>query len=282
MTRLFLLCAVFLLCACQPMPTTAEGETLEVASIRPVADALDKATADDRKTRVSNLRYDLRIDIAASAEEVSGELLIKFDLSDASTELTLDFTGGSVDKAVYNGASASANYNGYFITIPAQNLQRGANSIELAYRRPYGHDGTGLHRFEDPEDGLTYLHSYLWPYYANRLLPSFDQPGLKANFSLQVLAPEDWIVVSTSPGRAEDSSGENRLWTFSETAKISTYIFSLHAGAYNVWTDNSGEVPLRLMARQSLAKYVAVDEWFELTQKGMLFYEELLRYPLPV
>jgi len=281
MTRLFLLCTTFFLCSCQPLQTAAESDEIVVANARPIADALDKVTADARKARVSNLHYDVRIDIVASAEEISGELLIEFDLSDASTDLTLDFTGGSVDKAVYNGVRASAMYNGYFITIPAENLQRGANSVELAYRRPYGHDGTGLHRFEDPEDGLTYMHSYLWPYYANRLLPSFDQPGLKANFSLQVLAPEDWIVVSTSPGTAENSADDTRLWTFTETPRISTYVFSLHAGAYEVWTDNSGDVPLRLMARQSLAEYVAVDEWFELTQKGMLFYKDYFDIPYP-
>jgi aminopeptidase N len=270
---------VLLMSACQQVQTTADND--DIAHARPVADALDKVTADARDARISNVTYDARIDIASSEEEIAGELLIAFDLSDASSDLTLDFTGGTVDDAIFNGARVTVDYNGYYITIPAERLQLGANSIELAYRRPYGHDGSGLHRFVDPEDGLTYMHSYLWPYYANRLLPSFDQPSLKANFSLQVLAPKDWTVISTSPGTAEANSDDTRLWTFPKTPGISTYAFSLHAGAYKIWTDNSGDVPLRLMARQSLAEYVAVEEWFSGTQKGMTFYTDYFDIPYP-
>ncbi len=274
MTRFFLLASIAFLGACQPVQP-------DVVNARPVADALDQATAEARKARISNLSYDALIDIASSEEAIMGEVDIQFDLSDAASNLTLDFTGGILNEVKVNGNTVAADYNGYFLTLPATQLQQGANIVTVAYRRPYGHDGTGLHRFVDPEDGLTYLHSYLWPYYANRLLPSFDQPNLKANFSLRVDAPKDWTVISTSPGTAESSSGETRLWTFARTPKISTYVFSLHAGSYQIWSDDSGAVPLRLMARQSLAEFVAVDEWFEITQKGMTYYEDYFDIPYP-
>ncbi len=281
MSRFLLLCGALLLSACQQVQTTPVTDDVVLTHIRPVADALDKLTADLRKARISNLSYDAFIDISKSDDEIVAEVLIDFDLSDASSDLTLDFTGGSLDEVKVNGETITADYNGYFITLPAAHLQPGSNDVDIAYRRPYGHDGTGLHRFEDPEDGLTYMHSYLWPYYANRLLPSFDQPNLKAKFTLRVDAPKDWIVVSTMPGSASPSSSETRIWTFPQTPKISTYAFSLHAGSYKVWTDDSGDVPLRLMARQSLAEYVAVDEWFELTQKGMTYYKDYFDIPYP-
>jgi len=281
MTRFFLLCGALLLSACQQVQTTPSTDDVVLTHIRPVADALDKLTADLRKARISNLSYDAFIDISASDDEIVAEVFIDFDLSDASSDLTLDFTGGSLDEVKVNGEIITADYNGYFITLPAAQLQPGPNDVDIAYRRPYGHDGTGLHRFEDPEDGLTYMHSYLWPYYANRLLPSFDQPSLKANFTLRVDAPKDWIVVSTMPGSASPGSSETRTWTFPQTPKISTYTFSLHAGSYKVWTDDSGDVPLRLMARQSLAEYVTVDEWFETTQKGMTYYKDYFDIPYP-
>ncbi len=267
--------------ACQQEKPVENNDDDKSSHARAAVDALDKNTADARKARVSNLEYDALIDIAASEEEIVGELSIQFDLSDASSDLTLDFTGGTLNSVLVNSESVSADYNGYYITLPAEQLQLGSNTVELTYRHPYGHDGTGLHRFVDPEDGLTYMHSYLWPYYANRLLPSFDQPSLKANFSLRVRAPESWSIVSMSPGTAEADSDDTRLWTFGKTPKIATYMFSLHAGPYKIWTDDSGDVPLRLMARQSLAEYVAVDEWFELTQGGMTFYGEYFDIPYP-
>lgn len=276
-----LLSVAALICSCQQAQPRFSNDDGDVVPARPVADALDRETAIARKARISRLGYDAHIDIAASDEELVGNLRVSFELSDAAADLTLDFTGGTLAAVTINGRREAADYNGYFLTLPAEQLRAGANTVEISYRRPYGHDGTGLHRFVDPEDGLTYLHSYLWPYYANRLLPSFDQPNLKARFKLRVTAPKDWLVVSTSPGTAQLDSCTTRLWTFAETPQISTYIFSLHAGAYKVWSDNSGEVPLRLMARQSLAEYVAVDEWFELTQKGMTFYKQYFDIAYP-
>jgi len=84
-----------------------------------------------------------------------------------------------------------------------------------------------------------------------------------------------------SPGTAAPDSDHARLWTFAKTPKIATYMFSLHAGPYKIWSDDSGDVPLRLMARQSLAQYVAVDEWFEITQKGMTFFDDYFEIPYP-
>jgi aminopeptidase N len=286
---LSLIPSLFLLASCDQEQPAQVGDELANESIttgnaghsRAAVDALDLATAEARKARVSHIKYDALIDIASSDEEISGQLNIQFDLSDASSDLTLDFTGGSVSSLVVNGVAINATYNGFFIELPAANLKQGSNTIEIAYLRPYGHDGTGLHRFVDPEDGLTYLHSYLWPYYANRLLPSFDQPNLKANFSLRVIAPESWEVISMSPGTAQPAADGTRLWTFKQTPEISTYIFSLHAGPYHIWTDNSGDVPLRLMARESLAEFVAAEEWLDTTQKGMIFYNDYFDIPYP-
>ena len=149
MTRFFLLCGALLLCACQQVQTTPITDDVVLTHIRPVADALDKLTADLRKARISNLSYDAFIDISKRDDEIVAEVLIDFDLSDASSDLTLDFTGGSLDEVKVNGETIAADYNGYFITLPAAHLQSGSNDVDIAYRRPYGHDGTGLHRTEN-------------------------------------------------------------------------------------------------------------------------------------
>ena len=128
---------------------------------------------------------------------------------------------------------------------------------------------------------MTYLYSYLWPYYANRLFPAFDQPNLKATFDLQVMAPENWTVVSTAAGTISETAGSVSTWDFATTPKMSTYIFSLHAGPYRVWEDMAGDVPIRLFARQSLAGYVAVDEWVEITRGGLDFFARYFEIPYP-
>jgi aminopeptidase N len=71
------------------------------------------------------------------------------------------------------------------------------------------------------------------------------------------------------------------LWTFEKTPPIATYFFSLHAGPYRVWAADAEGIPLRLLARQTLAPYVPVDEWFELTRRGMAFFSGYFDIPYP-
>ena len=250
-----------------------------VASTRPVADALDKRTADSRKARIADVKYQLHLEVFEHTDWFSGESTLSFELNDATTALTIDFTGGNVSEIRVNGQPVRVDYNGFFVTLPADTLQHGINSVTVAFEHPYSEDGTGLHRFIDTTDGRTYLYTYLWPYYANRLFPSFDQPNLKAEFSLTVRAPEEWVVVSTSAGNAGATSDGSVLWRFDTMPEMSTYVFSIHAGPYEIWEDETQGIPLRLMARQSMAEFVEVDEWFEVTKRGFEHYREYFDIP---
>ncbi len=277
-TRWLIYILVLSLAACEPSEDQAmEHSTSAVKPdkskpVRQIMDALTQDQARLRKSRVSQIHYTLYFDLASSEQVFSGRSKLRFDLTTADTALTVDLSGAEIDRIVVNGKENTAQYNGFFITVPANALLIGHNEIQVEYRHSYDKDGTGLHRFTDPEDGLTYLYTYLWPYYANRLFPAFDQPNLKATFDLQVRAPESWSVVSTAPGSVSESSDSASTWTFATTPSMSTYIFSLHAGPYRVWEDMAGEVPVRLFARRSLAEYVQVEEWFEITRGGLDFY----------
>jgi len=271
-----------LLVACQPdRADHGSGDATKTTTPRNIADALDRQKADSRKARISGVEYDLYVDVHSSTERFSGEVTIRFELTDSSSDLNIDFGGGSVQRVLVNGNPIRVDYNGFFLTLPSGTLQSGANSVVVEFEHSYDEDGTGLHRFDDPEDGLTYLYSYLWPYYANRLFPAFDQPNLKAEISLTVRAPVEWTVVSTGTGTAEPADDDSTLWRFSTTPKMSTYVFSLHAGPYMVWEDDADGVPIRLMARQSLAKFVAVDEWFDVTKRGLEYYGRYFDIPYP-
>jgi aminopeptidase N len=271
-----------LLAACgQDRGRDAPATPQSRGTARPVVDALDKATADARRARVANVAYELAIALDPGAAQFGGEITIRFDLSDPADDLTLDFGGGTVLDARLNGQPFDGGYNGFFLTLPAERLRQGANTATIRYRHPYSEDGTGLHRFTDPADGLTYLYTYLWPYYANRLFPAFDQPNLKAQISLSVRAPQDWIVVSTAPGSAAPAADGSATWNFDTTAKMATYAFSLHAGPYRVWQAEADGIPLRLLARQSLADYVAVEEWFDVSRRGLSYYGAYFDIPYP-
>ncbi|MFT7295046.1 MAG: aminopeptidase N, partial [Pseudohongiellaceae bacterium] len=247
---------------------------------RPALDQLSQLEAIARASRVSNVSYDLDIDLVTAADSYQGQVILQFDLNELSSSLEVDFTGGDISQVEVNGEAIEVDYNGFFVRLPATALEQ-SNVVRISYSHPYDQDGTGLHRFVDPEDGNTYLYTYLWPYYSNRLFPNFDQPNLKATYELKVRAANNWQVISSTMESSVESLGDAKVWHFPQSEKFSSYIFSLHAGPYKIWEDMAGNVPIRLMARQSLAEYVAVDEWMDYTKSGIEHYNNYFEIPYP-
>jgi aminopeptidase N len=75
--------------------------------------------------------------------------------------------------------------------------------------------------------------------------------------------------------------GETNLWTFPATPKLSPYNFSMHAGPYHVWEDNSGRYPMRLFSRQSVADQVSPQDWFTYTKQGLDFFDRYFGIAYP-
>lgn len=237
--------------------------------------------ARERKARLADVSYDVRLVLDGEAAEFSGSVGISFELRGTGADLSVDFTGGSVTAVNVNGEPVEADYNGFYLTLPSAALHPGLNRVAIAFAHPYSTDGSGLYRFRDPEDGRHYLYTDFEPYDQNRLFPSFDQPDLKARFTSEVSVPTDWQVVSVVPEAQITADGGRRIWVFPESLPISTYIYALHAGDYHVWEAEAGDIRLRLLARESLARYIDAEGWFTFTQQGLEFYQDYFEVPYP-
>jgi aminopeptidase N len=252
---------------------------------RATVDHLTREHAQLRKSQVDDVAYHLDIDVTRPGDRFSGAVRIDYSLKKVVRDLTVDFSGGSVDRITVNGRDVEPDYNDFFITVSGEDLRVGSNVIEIGYTQKYGTAGYGLSRFIDQEDGRTYLYSDLWPYYANRLFPCFDQPDLRATYELSVTVPADWVVSSSTREVAiEDVPGEGpprRRWNFPRSAEFSTYLFSLHAGPYRVWEARDDAIPLRLFSRRSIAEHVDFEYWFQWTRQGLEFYQEYFDIPYP-
>jgi aminopeptidase N len=184
----------------------------------------------------------------------------------------IEFTGPGVSRAELNGEALDESaFDGGRLQLA--NLAAD-NMLTVSATAAYMHDGTGLHRFQDPVDGRAYLHSQFASYDAHRVFACFDQPDLKATYAFNVKAPADWVVVSNTPGK--QGSPE---WTFPKTKVMSTYLAAIVAGPYHsVHQDHRG-IQLGIYCRQSLMKYLDPDEIFELTRQGLDYFEERFGYP---
>jgi aminopeptidase N len=267
---------IVLLAACTPDSPPPEQREARVAG-----GFLTRSEAEYRKGAVVNPEYKLAIELDKAEGIFGGAIDIAFVYRGDGGPLSIDFRNGQILSLSLNGESVAYDYNDYFITLPAGSLEPGEQLLRIEYEHPYSQDGAGLYRYVDPEDGKVYLYTDFEPYDASRMYPHFDQPDLKARHSLSVRAPASWQVVSATRESSVVDDGDHRVWDFPATPLMSSYIFSLHAGEYVVFEDKDFRYPLRLFARDSMAKYVKPKEWFGWTRQGFDFYDEYFNLPYP-
>ena len=273
--RLCLYAVILLLASCGVADT---GLTIDPIFVRSTNATLEQEYAQLRATQVDGVKYTLSIDLT-NDENFTGVAEIAFNLRRADIPLTVDFNDGEVIEVLLDNQPVPFNYNGWFITIAADDLVTGSTELVIKYAHDYSSAGSGLYRFTDPQDKRDYLYTDFEPYDANRLFPSFDQPDLKASYTLDVIAPLSWQVVTSVRENSIENESDVNHWYFPESARYSTYIFSLHAGEYKVWESRAGDIPLRLFARQSLAEYVVPEDWFSFTRHGFKFFQDYLEVP---
>ena len=249
-------------------------------------DLLTQSEAEARAARISDISYELVLQLTRGAESYRGEVTIRFQLT-GSGDTFLDFRGGTIELLEIDGITTEPVWTGYRLVLPAAVATQGEHIVRVRYESTYDHTGDGFHQFVDPEDGEEYLYTNFEPYAAHRLLPCFDQPDLKGRFELTVSAPAAWKLIANGVPEVESSesrseaNGGQRLWRFTRTPPISTYLFALIAGPYySIESEHEG-LPLGLYCRRSLVRHFDGAEVLEITRQGLNFFSEFFDYPYP-
>mgnify|MGYP000090621164 CR=1 FL=1 len=278
--RIFsLLIAVLLLQACGQPP---EEKTLVQHEPRKVEAGIAQDVAVLRKQQVANPSYTLDITLSAEDEPFRGKVLIDFDYTPQGADLSVDFAKGEVLTVSVNGEPVAYDYNGFFLSIAEEHLTQGHIQLSVEFTHPYSKDGSGLYYFKDPIDDTVYTYSDLEPFSANKIFPLFDQPNLKASYTINADVPKHWQVVSTQRESSIDTAGERAVWHFPKTQLISSYVVSLHAGDYYQFDLGDFEgIDLRLFSRQSNKDYVPVEEWNQVTRQGFAFFNDFFGIAYP-
>lgn len=186
-------------------------------------DVLTQLEAEARASRISDVSYELTLDLNAGAERYRGTNVIHFSDS-GQGDTFIDLTGETIEFLSLNGEQINnPDWNGHRITLPG-NLLKAENLLHITYENEYDHTGDGLHQFIDPEDNQEYLYSNFEPFSAHKLLPCFDQPDIKATYRLTVAAPSHWEVIHNSAATSKNQLGDGRIrHEFAETASFSPW-----------------------------------------------------------
>ena len=143
----------------------------------------------------------------------------------------------------------------------------------------YSSDGEGLHRHVDPADGSTYLYAMSFLEAAPRWFACFDQPDLKARYTVHVAAPADWTVLGNGPAQHQPDG----RWRIESRQPLSTYFVTLVAGPYASVRGEHDGIPLGLHVRRSLRSELEAQaaDMLEVTADCFDFYHRIfgVRYP---
>lgn len=234
--------------------------------------SLTRAEAEHRAAGISLTSYDVELDLTVAEDSFTSRTTIRF----ASTGLRtfVEVKPEALHAATLDGAE-----------LPVTALNRGrlpldlsAGEHELVVHATMGfrNDGEGLHRSVDPADGRAYVYGMSFMDAAPTVFACFDQPDLKAPYTVRVTAPADWIVRGNAPARDVGADGTTRLWELGPTPPLATYFVTVVAGPYHLLEDVHDGIALGLSSRRSLAATLdrEADELFTLTRQS---FDELHR-----
>ncbi|KAA1415931.1 aminopeptidase N [Nocardioides humilatus] len=234
--------------------------------------SLTRDEAIQRGAQLSITSYDVRLDLTTDDTTFRSITTIRFTSTGGPT--FADVRPTALHRAALDGA-----------VLDTGTLDRGRLPLDLSpgnhelvvdATMPFRNDGEGLHRSIDPADGEAYIYGMSFMDAAPTIFACFDQPDLKAPYTMHVTAPDDWLVVGNA--RAEEIGDDDaaREWRIGPTPRLSTYFVTLVAGPYEHLAEEHDGIRLTMSARASKARALEeqADELFTLTRQS---FDELHR-----
>ncbi|HYU68080.1 MAG TPA: M1 family aminopeptidase [Burkholderiales bacterium] len=249
---------------------------------------VSRELAQWRAKTYRDVRYALAISVAAGATKLAGTAKIEVTLPRRAPDLVLDWRplsgAARVGQLRVNGKPAKAKLEQEHLIVPARLLRAGRNRVTFSFESPIALSGSAVTRYVDREDGSEYVYTLFVPSDASSAFPCFDQPDLKARFSLELVLPRAWTAVGNAPIAAiEDVSNSLRRFRFAATPPISTYLFAFAAGPFAELTESSR--PTRLFVRKSQLARARTEapEVLRLNRESVRWFERYFdsRFPFP-
>ncbi len=269
-----------------------------------------------RAANYSDVRYKLNLTLEKMSPTLKGTIEIL--LKNNADQIVLDWRKlrdkedlSRIENVFVNGKSVKFEEINEHLVFK-EGVKAGENVIKLDFTSPILTSGGAITRYVDKEDGAEYVYSLFVPSDASTAFPVFDQPDLKARFLLEVIAPDNWQIVSNAkyksddepivqvsdrvfrigsaklPKNHEENSKKGLLTTeFEETKPISTYVFTFAAGQFQTYvspqTIGKDKLPSTIYVRQSQSKKMNdhLVDVMELNENAVKYLESYFDYKFP-
>ena len=227
-----------------------------------------------RKQEIKDLKYDLHFFIPERKQEaVKGKANIRFTIQ-RPQEIILDFreSEDKIKEVSVNGKPTDYIFRNEHLILPQSSIKKGVNEVHIRYIA----GNQSLNRNEE------FLYTLLVPDRARTVFPCFEQPNLKAEFTLQLEVPAEWEAVSNTSIQTEAIKNGRKHITFCPTEPLSTYLFSFVTGKLKKAVYADGKRMLTAYHRETDPKKVAqLDIIFQQVAASLHWLEDYTNIPYP-
>ncbi|KAH7131928.1 peptidase family M1-domain-containing protein [Dendryphion nanum] len=269
-------------------------------------DAHGTSSVDITKAReilpanVKPIHYHLTLEPDFETFKYNGTVEIDLDVVEDSTSISLNTTELKLHSATVSVGEQSAateasithNDDKQETTFSFKQKIPGGSKAKLTvtFEGILNDNMAGFYRssFKD-EDGQTkYLATtQMEPTDARRAFPCFDEPALKAEFTVTLIADEKMTclsnmdVASESKVESKITGGTRKAVTFNKSPPTSTYLLAFIIGELNYIETNSFRLPVRVYAPKG--QNIEHGRFsLELAAKTLEFYEKTFDSPFPL
>ncbi len=184
---------------------------------------LEHSLALERAKQITDISYALQFTIPEDPKsKAEGDAVIRFSLTEKTPVIVLDYKGepDSVKEVQVNGEKEKIEVDHQHLVL--KNTKKGLNEIKVRYETL----APSLNR------GADFLYTLFVPDRASQAFPCFDQPDLKARFTLKLTVPKEWMVIGNEKVKQSKEQGNVKTYDFNATPLLSTYLFAFAAGKF--------------------------------------------------
>jgi aminopeptidase N len=183
--------------------------------------------------------YDLHVMPDAERMVLKGEVTVTGSAPKPGRTIVLNAKGLTLDEVRLDGRKAVSistdDKLGRATLTFAQPFAAGAHKLAIAYHAPIATGTLGFFAmdYDSPAGKRRTLATNFEPTFARNFLPCWDEPALKASFTVTVDAPADRMALSNMPvAQTTPLAGGMQRVRFAASPKMSTYLLFVGVGDY--------------------------------------------------
>ena len=241
-------------------------------------EGVSEELARHRRATLADLSYAYELSVPRDAGALTGTLITQFTLrDDSNSPVVIDFKdpGERVRTVYVNGEVAEWTAVFDHLAIDGSAFATDAHN-EVSIEFEAGDEA--LNRNPD------FLYTLFVPDRAHFSLPIFDQPDLKAPFSLTLEIPSEWVAVANGVEVSQELlDGGRTRYTYRETKPIPTYLLAFAVGGFQIEEAEQGGRTFRMFHRETDTAKVArnLDAVFDLHATALDWLEDYTQIEYP-